>query len=330
MELKPKELMKLLKGAPASRVQMDRLVPERFSDLQRTGYPYAGAQYLRTYCQASVTLDFITDAAAMAFSYANMWNESDSEPCTFDLWLDGTLTRRYWLPLGEDRHRTPDGALRMELGAGEKRVTLHLTNYFHVELFDFALEDATFARPYEHRGRFLAFGDSITEGFFAQTPSQTYVNILSRLLDMEAVNYGIGGEKCRPGLVMGEYPDCDFVTVAYGTNDFPHTAPERFGENLPALHARLHETFPDVPVFILLPIWRKIAEKEKPLGTLRDVSARIGASAAKYPNFRVIDCYDFLPHEKWTLRDGSLHPNDQGMDVYAHRLAAVIREELHL
>ena len=332
MELKPREVIKLLKGAPAAREQVGRVVPDRFTDLQRTGYPYGGAQYTRTFCHASVTLDFYTDATALSFSYGNLWNETnDTGPCSFDLFLDGVLTKRYHLPVDWTVQRAPDGQLRMALGAGEKRVTLYLTNFFHVELFDVVLEDATFARPYEHRGRFLAFGDSITAGFFSRTPSQTYVNRLSRMLDMEAVNYAIGGEKCRPGVVTpGTYPDCDFVIAAYGTNDFPHTAPEHFRENLPAFHARLHEAFPAVPVFILLPLWRKIADKEKPLGTLRDVSKRIAASAKNYPNFCVIDCVDFLPHEAWPFLDGSLHPNDEGMALYADRLAEVIRKELQL
>ena len=328
MRLTEEQILSALKGAPAARVDAGRVVPERFTDLQRAGYPAHWPRYFRTFCHPG-TLDFYTDADAVTLGYANVWNGSPDCPSFFFDVLENDVLTAHWgwdIPKGAVK-RVPDGAVTIPLSPGEKRVTVYLTGFFHMEITLVELVNGSTFRPYEPKGRFLAFGDSITEGFHAVHPSETYANLLARALDREIVNYSVGGEVNRPGVVVpGTYPDCEFVLVSYGTNDFGHTEPETFARDLPAFHRRMHEAFDRTPVIVLLPALRKIAEKEKPLGTLRDVSARIAESASAYPNFHVVDCIDMIPHDPEMFFDHTLHPNDEGMGHLARGLEPEIRK----
>lgn len=327
MRLTEREILSILKGAPAARINGDRVIPERFTALQRTGYPSDLVRYPRVDCHKA-TLDFFTDAEAVTVGYADAWTGPDPALFSFDVLENGVLTSHLGTDVStETVLRAPDGAATAGLRPGKKRVTVYLPAFFHVEITHVELVGATFFRPYVHPGRFLAFGDSITEGFHAVRPSMTYVNQLSRLLDREAVNYAVDGEISRPGTVTpGTYPDCDFVLAAYGTNDSANRkVPATFGADLSDFHRRLHEAFADKPVFILLPIWRKTAEKVCSLGTLQDISQRISESAADYPNFHVVDCIDLIPHDLNLFHDG-VHPLDRGMEYYALGLEPEIRK----
>ena len=71
------------------------------------------------------------------------------------------------------------------------------------------------------KNRLLAFGDSITQGVDVVHPSLAYAPTLARLMDADSRNKGIGGEVFFPALLEEkEDLDPDFVTVAYGSNDW--------------------------------------------------------------------------------------------------------------
>lgn len=325
MNLTTEQILSALKGAPAARVENGLVIPERYRDEQRENFGPHIYQRGRSYCHASVTLDFYTDSRTMVLYYKNTWNESDFPPFFFDVYENGIMTQRLgFAHKRRDFEKEPDGQMMIPLTAGEKRVTVYLTNLFHVELARVTLDDGATFRPYTHRGRFLAFGDSITEGFQATVPSMTYVNALSRLMDYEAVNYGIGGDAVRPEAVLpGTYPDCDFVTVAMGTNDLPNAEEADFRQRVIAYHDRFHEAFPDKPVFILTPIFRFAKCAEQPAGHLKHFSAILAESARRYDNFRVIDGLTLIPPEKFLYHDKT-HPNVGGFAVMAINLKVAI------
>ena len=265
----------------------------------------------------------------MTIYYKNTWSESDFPPFFFDVYENGIMTQHLGFAVKRnDYERVPDGQVFIPLSAGEKRVTVYLTNYFHIEISRVTLNDGATFRPHTHKGRFLSFGDSITEGFQATCPSMTYVSTLGRLMDYEAVNYGIGGERLLPELIVpGTYPDCDFVTVAYGTNDLPVTDEETFRRHVTEQHERLHKAFPNIPVFIMTPIFRYAQCAERPAGHLKHYASILAASAGQYDHFHVIDGLTLLPPEKCLYYDKT-HPNIGGMTVMALNLKTSLEKYL--
>ena len=73
----------------------------------------------------------------------------------------------------------------------------------------------------------MAYGDSITQGYTALSPSLTYVNLVGDALNADVYDLGIGGEVFEPLMIDEAYPvKADLVTVAYGTNDWSHVPSE--------------------------------------------------------------------------------------------------------
>lgn len=72
--------------------------------------------------------------------------------------------------------------------------------------------------PASPQFRFVAYGDSITQGFCANTP---YPEVLGRINHWNALNLGIGGMRTTPqhGAVLGRL-HADLVLVWIGTNDW--------------------------------------------------------------------------------------------------------------
>ena len=144
-------------------------------------------------------------------------------------------------------------------------------------------------------------------------------------------NFGIGGARFEPGVFKGgEFPDADLVTVALGTNDFPHSSPEEFMRNAPAFLARLHERYPAVPTVVITPVWRKAEEGGTvyQLGTMRELRERIAGLCASYDNITVAPGETMVHHHPDFYWDKNLHPADLGHTVYALNLYAFLMKNV--
>ena len=287
----------------------------------------------RSLASASVVLEFWTDARSLTVEYDGQRAECGPF-MPLDFYCDGILC-----PVtGFDREKntlTEDCmeccALTANLPEGEHLVSVYLPWNLTARIHTVTLEGETF-RPHRRKLRWLAMGDSITQGVKAEHASMTYVNRLARKLDAEVLNVGIGGDTfCDCGVLPYEYPKVDFVTSAYGTNDFNHRKEAEFAHHMPLHMQHLAEAFPSTPIFVLLPLWRGLEAKApvRELISLQCVRERIAKEAAKYPNMTVIDCRHFLPHEQEYYGDPYLlHPNDAGFDLYAEKLYEILKETL--
>ena len=150
------------------------------------------------------------------------------------------------------------------------------------------------------------------------------------MLDAEVHNYGVSGEVFRANKIVGQYPKCDLVTVAYGTNDFGHKAGSRreFEENMPVFFKKLHAVYPETPPFVLLPLWRADGQPHNDIPSLQFVRDAVSREVKQYANITVIDCQDFIPHEPEYFNDLRLHPNESGMNLYAEAVYNVIKEKI--
>lgn len=170
------------------------------------------------------------------------------------------------------------------------------------------------------KGKMYSFGDSITQGFVAGSPSCSYVARLAEKLNMDALNQGIGGYYFCADSLQGleKLPVPKLITVAYGTNDW-HMVPnmQAFKENVDEYFNKLNILWPDVPKIIITPLWRGDMETEGPSGSFTEIIKIIKDSAASIPNTSIVDGLSLLPHEKDYFADGWLHPNAEGFRLMA-------------
>ena len=181
--------------------------------------------------------------------------------------------------------------------------------------------------------RWLAIGDSLTQGFSVQSPLQNWVHRLSRKWNLPVWNLGVGGLKIEPAvftqaLAQRRY---DLVTIALGSNHSCReadvaSAAQRAGEMAELALAGNHRR-----VVWLLPPWKPCEEGKGPTdfaGVPLDratgeragrVRAAIKEKLTSYlPRLELIE--DLMPHDYRLLPDG-LHPQALGFARFAERLA---------
>lgn len=168
--------------------------------------------------------------------------------------------------------------------------------------------------------KMFSFGDSITQGFVAGSPSCSYVARLAEKLDMDALNQGIGGYYFCAHSLNGieQLPVPKLITVAYGTNDWHIVKDlETFKENTDNYFHKLNNLFPDTPKIVITPIWRGDIETETPIGAFSDIIGVIKESALSIPHTTIVEGLSIVPHEKDCFADGWLHPNAVGFHLMA-------------
>jgi lysophospholipase L1-like esterase len=223
-----------------------------------------------------------------------------------------------------------EGTMTFTIPAGTHLVEFYMPNLYSLRIKDMELIGATKAETVRKKYRMLAFGDSITQGYDALFSSLSYANITADLLNATLVDQAIGGEVFNPGIIDGEINfEPDFITVAYGTNDFSKSTREVMERDAAEFYRRLREAFPNAKIFAMMPIWRKdTKDKVRVLGTFEDAKAIVRAAAEAQPNTVVIDCDGFVPHHSDFFSDLRLHPNDIGFMRMADRISAVLEKLL--
>jgi lysophospholipase L1-like esterase len=167
------------------------------------------------------------------------------------------------------------------------------------------------------------FGDSITQGFVAGSPSCSYTVRLADALNLDAINQGVGSYYFMAESLTGleNLPKPKLITVAYGTNDWT-TIPdiETIRNNVSQYFKKLYELYPDIPVLVITPIWRGDMDVLQPSGSLEDVINVIEEEASGYENIAIIDGFEISSHKSEDYADGFLHPNKEGFAIMAERI----------
>ena len=337
MKLDLAQMKVITKGVMEVTEETGAFVFHRLNAAQKSIYKPNTGGWRRSQALASVLLDMETDATELSFEAVNAWNSTAVRNYFFDLWVDDKMLYHDGFSYNENADgstmmRFGDWKNRLALPEGVKRVRLYMPAICHVELKDVVLKDATFVRPVRSKYRWLAFGDSITEAHSSAMPSMQYTEQVARAIDAEVLNQATGGEQymaCK--IVPGSYPKVDFITVAYGTNDFTHCPNEEtFEREAGGFFAALHEEFGDTPVLVLLPLWRGHERTGTGfnLGTLPQVRDRIRAIAQRYPANRAVNCRDFIPPVYDFFADKGLHPNALGHTFYAKGLLPEVQKLL--
>ena len=218
-----------------------------------------------------------------------------------------------------------------ELPEGEKEVCIHFPYTKQGVLKELTLEEGAFVQPVKRAKKLITFGDSITHGYDALHPSERYAGRLADALDAEEICKAIGGEIFQPVLAaMKDDFTPDYITVAYGTNDWSHRTPEEFLVNCDGFYGNLVKAYPGVPIVALTPIWRKDHTEGRPdgCGEFSAIEEMIRKVTAKYPQITCISARHAVPEDERLLGDLRLHPSDEGFRYYYEGIVGPVLKAL--
>ena len=230
-------------------------------------------------------------------------------------------------PLGRPKfcYNLGENSKEFNLGSGEKLVEV----YFPWSVCPFVkaveLEDGASVIPVKRSKTLLVYGDSITQGYDSTKLSCHYTAQIAKMLDADIVSKAIGGEIFHPPLAkLRDDLDPDYITVAYGTNDFSKTDSATFEADCKAFCTALRENYPRAKIFVLTPLWRADLDEKRRFGDFASVDAKIVNAVANIANVTVIHGYELIPQDPVYFADLYVHPNDDGFAHYAKNVCAEI------
>lgn len=293
------------------------LVPLRFSESQMAYFDPTPYRF-RSYNAAGICLDFVTDSPYVRLAYRAKIKPNTTEKLLFDIYVQDRLVA---YP-GIEITNKGEGEWKVDLPilpGQPQRVTVYLPYHARIIVDRFEVAEGSVLEPAPlYDQNLLCLGDSITQGMNALHPSFTYAVQLSRHLGMNLLNQGVSGYVFDANTIDPELPyKPDLITVAYGTNDWA-TRPNHddFEQHARAYLDKLDKVYPEVPIAILSPIWRRESVEAKPAGEFgsihrtlyrlyEDLKARHRASVT------YIDGWKLVPAFEEFFADG-LHPTDEG------------------
>jgi len=218
---------------------------------------------------------------------------------------------------------------KYDLGEGKKVIDIYLPWSAGIALEEIAVDDDAFIESVKRDKKLLAFGDSITQGYDALYPSKRYASLLAEAMGAEEYNKAIGGDVFFPKLAKSKETFVpDYITAAYGTNDWNKLTKEEFEKNCKEFYESLSKNYPSSKIFAISPIWRKEENEEKPVGKFSFVENYIKETVASLYNVTFISGYDLVPHDESYFADLVLHPNDKGFGKQAESLYQKIERYL--
>ncbi len=325
MQLNFSQIEAITLGAARVEQQADGVHFYRFTRQQEELYKARNQDfYIKTFSTSGVRLRFRTDSRTLLL-FVTVSPGCSRSYFSFDVFVDGKMVDSLDnftgmnLPYDYTKMEFSLGAFSktFQLGEGEKEVCVYFPWSVQVALKALELDDGVFVDPVKPTKKILCFGDSITHGYDALRPGNKYISKLADFLDAEEYNKAIGGEIFWPGLAENrEDFEPDYITVAYGTNDWNKCTREELTNNCRMFYRNLRENYPETPIYALTPIWRKDLEETRPFGAFRDVDALIRTQVADLEHVYVIDGFSFVPQDEKYYADLCLHPNDEGFAAY--------------
>lgn len=323
------DIKNLVHGAARVEEVDGRIELHRFTKEQQEMYKVASPNdyYIKSFSTSGISLEFDTDSEYLGLAVA-ICPGSSRRFFTHSIFVDGERS-------GELSGEIEEGAVnvpfekRFQMKSGMKRVRIAMPWSVDSKLVALELEENAKVIPVEKSLKMLMFGDSITQGYDAMQPENAYAVQIATRFQAEAIDKGIGGERFRPMLAsLKDDMEPDLITVAYGTNDWSKSTKEEFEMSCKGFYTNLSNTYPDVKIYAMAPVWRSSINDKKQIGEpLSFVVQYLNKVAEEIPNMTVIDCIDFIPHELENFQTDGLHPIDKGFEHYVNNLWSAITVE---
>lgn len=309
--LTAEQIISFTKGALWSRETEEGIRFFRCTEKQRSAWT-ALREVLgqRSGCTTGIRVDFLSDATDVSFDIGRHGK--------YELYIDGSFVRQE----KRDGAFTFSHTIKAEQDGHMHRVTLWLPSHSAGSVKGITLGGGERTEAPEYGPKFLFLGDSITQGWNSVLDSNSFAIRMTRALNADSVNQGVGGGIFCADVLDEISFDPDVVFTAFGTNDFSYFRgrPDDFVAAMDAYFTYLKELFPDKPVVAVSPIYR-FFKNDAELAEFEVHCDRIRA-AIKRHGFILAEGYDMVPHDI-KLYDDGLHPVDSGFEYFADELLKI-------
>ncbi len=314
-------------GSVNTYIQNGELIMCRFSDSQFDYFSKTNnymEKFKKSKASSGIHIDFYTDATEL-YIEMNCSVASSQSPCFADIYVDGVLKDHFGY------NEKAEGKIQKTVNfkEGLKRITLWLPCLFQARITDFCLNSDVFT-PAKKDMKILFVGDSITQGYTSEFPSLTYTNIITRELNAECVNQGIGAaifdeENLDENLCFSP----DIVVIAYGTNDWAHSHEFNFELNATKYLEKICRVYKNVKKYAVTPIWRGMLDVRGRNAVMSFDEMHILLENI-YKNFdiKVVDGMKLVPHREEFFMPDLTHPNEMGFLHYGNNLLKEISKDL--
>ena len=331
MVLDYKTLKSVASGVSYIEEDSGRFIFSRFSKQERAVLSYG---LDKSFTTAGVRLEFMTTSKHLNIEVSTeLLNNNKRSFYSFDVYCNEKLIgqiknynkeplypyKRYSL---NDRHKS------FNLPGEMKKIKIYFPWSVKGMIRRIELDDKAVIEPVSKERKVIMYGDSITQGYDAALSSRSYASRLADFLCADITNKGIGGSGFMPEIADIK-SDCipDIITVAYGTNDWNICEFEDFKGRCSYFFENLTKNYPQTPIFAIAPIWRADLNEERKFGSFSKVADCLKSISERHKNIYFIDGIDLIPKKLSYYRDGYLHLNDAGFELYAKGLLREIEKQ---
>ncbi len=319
------EIIPLVHGASEVCEKDGKISLFRFTKEQRELYKTVSRDYYRKcFATAGITLEFDTDSENLTLS-VSVNPGSSRRFFTHSVFVNGKRTGELSGDIGEKENVFYTEAFT--LGGGIKRIKIQFPWSVSSDILSLEIDDNAKITPVVKKRNILMFGDSITQGYDAVYPENAYAVKLADAAGAEIRDKAIAGERFFAELAKNkENFRPDIITVAYGTNDWCHSAKEEFETQCRSFFYNLRNSYPEAEIIAFTPVWRADIEDKKPISQpFGFISEYIKKVAENIPDIKVFDGIDFIPHDLRCYSPDGLHPNDAGFEHYGNAVLNIIK-----
>jgi lysophospholipase L1-like esterase len=277
-----------------------------------------------------VRLELVGDAEAVDIAYVTATDDlgyrGDGAGRTFALWRGGTL-------VDEAKADYGDGRVRLALGGGpgDERAIVYLPEGMKPTLKSLSGVGGRIEPAPADQRRWIAYGDSVAEGWVASAPALAWPAIAGRTYGLDVVNMGYAGA-ARGELASAEQIaalDADVISITHGTNCWtrtPHSV-DMMRAAVASFIDVVRQGHPDTPIVVVTPVVRPDAEATPnrlgaTLAELRSAMAdAVGARLLSDDRLEQISGLILLDADH--LADG-IHPSDEGHARLASAIGSAV------
>ena len=198
-----------------------------FPGTDRVSYPRARADdaarlpmdtWISAQIPVGVRLELVGDATEIEIEYRTATDKlgyrGDGAGRTFAVWRGGKK-------VGESKASLGEGTVRLSMGdeSPERPAVVYIPEGMRPTIVEVKPSDGAIG-PAPPQPRWVAYGDSVLEGWMASEPGLAWGAIASREHELDLVNMGYAGA-ARGEIASAEHvaqSDADVISITHGTN----------------------------------------------------------------------------------------------------------------